>query len=317
MIDKSFPSKTEIEEAHLRIKSIVHRTPVFRSHALNSISGCTLFFKCENFQKVGAFKFRGASNAVFSLPADQLRRGVATHSSGNHAQALALAASYRNTRAYIVMPENAPSVKRRAVEGYGAEIIDCASTLQSREETLDRVIERTSATFIHPYDDLRVICGQATCAKELIEDIPDLDIILAPVGGGGLLSGTALSAHYYAPSITVLAGEPSGADDAWRSLNAGKIIPSMNPKTIADGLLTSLGARTFPLIQQFVDSILRVDDADTIVAMRLIWERMKLVVEPSAAVPFGAVLKNPDQFRGKKVGIILSGGNVDLDHLPW
>jgi threonine dehydratase len=312
-----FPTQKDIEKASARIEGIVHRTPVFQCNTLNILAECKLFFKCENFQKVGAFKFRGASNALLSMDDGQLSHGVATHSSGNHAQALALAAQIRKVPAFIVMPENAPLVKRQAVKGYGAEIINCAPTLKSREETLSEVIRKTGAAFVHPYNDYNVICGQATCARELIEDIPDLDIIIAPVGGGGLLSGTALSTHYYSAATKVIASEPSGADDAWRSLQAGRIIPSENPDTIADGLLTSLGEKTFPIIRQFVDSILRVEDDATISAMRLIWERMKTIVEPSAAVSFGAVLTHPDDFKGKRVGIIISGGNVDLEHLPW
>ncbi len=317
MTENPLPSQKEIDEASSRIKDVVHRTPIYQCRTLNALTGCDLYFKCENLQKVGAFKFRGATNAVFSLKRRELRNGVATHSSGNHAQALALAARLKKTPAFIVMPSNAPAVKRSAVEDYGAEIIECLPTLKSREETLSAVIARTGATFIHPYDDYKVICGQATSAKELLEEVPNLDIIITPVGGGGLLSGTALSAHYFGASCKVIAAEPAGADDAYRSLQAGRILPSENPVTVADGLLTSLGKKTFPVIRQLVESILRVEDKDTIGAMKLIWERMKTIIEPSAAVAFAAVQCNPKIFGGKRVGIILSGGNVDLERLPW
>lgn len=313
----NFPSLAEIKAAHARIQAFIHRTPILSSTAINEIAGCEIFFKCENFQKVGAFKARGAANAVMKLTAEQKAKGVATHSSGNHAAALARAASVAGIPSYIVMPSNAPEIKKKAVKGYGGEIIECEPNLKARETTLEEVVARTGATFIPPYDFMDVIEGQATCALELIEDQPDLDIIMAPVGGGGLLGGTALTTHYLNPEIEVIAGEPAGADDAFQSFHAGKIIPQSGPNTIADGLLTSLGELNFELIQQYVSDILIATDPQIIEAMRLIYERMKIVIEPSCAVPLAALLANQDRFSGKKVGIILSGGNVDLGKLPF
>ena len=311
------PNREDLENIADRLNGVVHRTPVLTSETLNRISGATLFFKCENFQKVGAFKFRGASNALLSLSEEERSKGIATHSSGNHGQAVALAARTAGVPAYIVVPESAPEIKKKAIAGYGASITYCAPTLIARETTLEAVVADTGATFVHAYDNFDVIGGQATAAKELIEDSPKLDIIMAPVGGGGLLGGTALVTKYYSEGTTVIAAEPSGADDAYRSLKAGKIIPSVNPNTLADGLLTSLGTRNFPILQELVAEILLVNDDEMIAAMRLIWERMKIIVEPSCAIPLAAVLKHPDQFAGKKVGIILSGGNVDLEKLPF
>ncbi len=313
----SFPEKKNIIDAHNRIFNIIHQTPVLTSSSINEITGSQLFFKCENFQKVGAFKFRGATNAVNLLSDDQLEKGVATHSSGNHAQALALAAKTKGVNAYIVMPSNAPKSKKEAVIGYGAKVIECTPTLEARENTLDAVVKETGAYFIHPYNDERIIAGQATCAKELIEAINDLDYIIAPVGGGGLLSGTALAAHYFSSNVKVIGAEPMGADDAFQSLQKGEIIPSIKPQTIADGLLTSLGDKTFPIIRKFVDSIITVDDDKIIEAMKLIWQRMKVIIEPSAAVPLAVVLENQDIFQNKRTGIILSGGNIDFDKIPF
>ena len=307
----------DIKQAADRIAGKVHRTPVLTCSAIDELAGAFLFFKCENFQKVGAFKMRGATNAVLSLGDEEAARGVATHSSGNHAQALALAARLRGIPAFIVMPANAPGVKRAAVEGYGAEIITCEPTLQAREETLAAVVERTGAAFIHPYDDDRIIAGQGTAALELLEEAPDLDVVMTPVGGGGLLSGTALTVAALAPGARVIAAEPIGADDAARSLAAGHIIPSVNPDTVADGLLTSLGKRNFPIIQNHVADIWTVSDPDIIAAMRLVFERMKIVIEPSSAVCPAAVLGHREDVAGLRIGIILSGGNVDLDRLPW
>jgi threonine dehydratase len=281
------------------------------------MAGAALFFKCENLQVAGAFKARGAMNAVFSLSDREAKLGVATHSSGNHAAALALAARRRGIRAYVVMPENAPAVKQRAVAEYGAEIVRCKPTLAAREEGLSEVIARTGAVVVHPYDDLRIIAGQGTAALELCQEVSDLDVIMAPVGGGGLLSGTALAVRGVSPRTRVLGAEPELADDAFRSLQAGRIIPSTYPETIADGLRTSLGDLTFPIIRQHVDAIVTVGEAGIVAAMRAIWERMKLVVEPSAAVPLAAILSGRVDLTGKRVGIILSGGNVDLDALPW
>lgn len=313
----NIPDINIILQAADRIQNIIHRTPVMTSISLNQMVGTEIFFKCENFQKVGAFKFRGATNAVFSLSDHEAKKGVATHSSGNHAAALTLAAKMRGISAYIVMPRTSPQVKKDAVAEYGAKITFCEPTLQSRESTLEKVVEKTGATFIHPYNDYRIIAGQATAALELLQEIRDLDIVMTPVGGGGLLSGTALSVFYLSPLTKVIAAEPEGADDAYRSLKEGKIIPSVNPQTIADGLLTSLGDKTFPIIQKHVERIITVSDEATIAAMRYIWERMKIIVEPSAAVPFAALLEKKVDFSGKRIGIILSGGNVDLNNLPW
>ncbi len=311
------PVFEDVEQARSRIKKYVHRTPVLTSESLNGLLGGEFFFKCENFQRVGAFKFRGASNAVLSLTDEEASHGVATHSSGNHAAALALAARNRGIKSMIVMPENAPEIKKAAVAGYGAEIIFCKPTLQARETTLKKVVDRTGATFIHPYNNFNVITGQGTAALELLEEIPDLDIIITPVGGGGLLSGTAIAAKALKKGIQVFAGEPKGADDAYHSLKSGKIVPSNNPKTIADGLLTSLGTMTYAVISEHVDEIITVSENNIIAAMRMIWERMKIVVEPSAAVPLAAVKEKPELFAGKRAGIILSGGNVDLGKLPF
>ncbi|RMF60863.1 MAG: pyridoxal-phosphate dependent enzyme [Calditrichaeota bacterium] len=316
-MSKEFPRLSMIKEAAVRINPFIHRTPIFTCSTLNEMTGVTLYFKCENFQKVGAFKFRGACNTVFSLTEEEASRGVATHSSGNHAQALALAARLRGIPAYIVMPENAPTVKVAAVKGYGGIITFCEPTLEARESTLEKVVAETGATFVHPYNDFRVITGQATAALELLEEVPELDVVMAPVGGGGLLSGTALSVKYLSPATRVIGAEPAGADDAYRSWKAGYIIPSVNPKTIADGLLTSLGENTFAIIRQYVDDIVTVSEEAIIQAMRFIWERMKIIVEPSAAVPLGALLEKNNFPRGTRVGVILSGGNVDLEKLPW
>jgi threonine dehydratase len=313
----NFPSLSDIQAAHVRIRSFIHRTPILTSTAINEIADCEIFFKCENFQKVGAFKARGAANAVMKLSPEERAKGVATHSSGNHAAALARAASVAGIPSYIVMPSNAPEIKKKAVKSYGGEIIECEPNLKARETTLEEVVKKTGATFIPPYDFMDVIEGQATCALELLEDQQDLDIVMAPVGGGGLLGGTALTVHYLNPDIQVIAGEPSGADDAYRSFHAGEIIPQTGPNTIADGLLTSLGKLNFELIQKYVDDILLATDPQIIEAMRLIYERMKIVVEPSCAVPLAALLANKEHFEGKKVGIILSGGNVDLGKLPF
>lgn len=311
------PAEGDIDAATVRIAPYAHRTPVMTSRSIDAQANAALFFKCENMQRVGAFKFRGACNAVFSLSDAEARHGVATHSSGNHAQALALAAGLRGIPAHIVMPENAPAIKKRAVAEYGARITFCAPTLAARESTLDDVVAETGAAFIHPYNDERIIAGQATAARELLADVPDLDVIMTPVGGGGLLSGTALAAHYHASAPVVIAAEPEGADDAKRSFEAGYIIPSVHPRTIADGLLTSLGEKTFAVISRHVRDIVTVPDDAIIAAMRLVWERMKLVIEPSAAVPLAALLDHRIDCSGCRIGIILSGGNVDMDRLPW
>jgi len=311
------PNISDINNAAIRIKPYIHRTPVLTSQSINQILGGDFYFKCENFQKTGAFKFRGASNALFSISADNLKNGVATHSSGNHAAALSLAARNRNIMAFIVMPEDSSAIKIKAVKSYGGIITFCEPTLQSREDTLSKVISETNAIEIHPYNDYHIICGQATAAKELIEEFPHLDVIIAPVGGGGLLSGTALATHYYSPETKVIAAEPEQANDAFHSFYQKKFIPSVNPQTIADGLRTSLGPLTFPIIQKYVTQIVTVSELSIIQAMRLIWERMKIIIEPSSAVPIAALLENKIDYKGQKIGIILSGGNVDLEKLPW
>jgi threonine dehydratase len=311
------PSLIDIRGALKRIESFIHCTPVLTCSTLNDMCGAELFFKCENLQKGGAFKIRGAANAVFSLDEKEIARGVVTHSSGNHAAALALAARWREVRAYVVMPENASRVKKSAVADYGAEIIPCEPTLEAREEMLAKVQERTGAYFVHPYNDYRVIAGQGTAALELCREIPGLDVVVAPVGGGGLLSGTALAVSEKSPGTLVVGAEPEMADDAYRSLRAGRLIPVQNPQTVADGLRTSLGDLTFPIIRDYVQEIITVTEKAIVEAMRLMWERMKIVVEPSGAVPLGALLPRSEKFLGKRVGIIVSGGNVDLDRLPW
>lgn len=311
------PSLIDIKNAKKRISPYAHVTPVLSSSLINERTGGQIFFKCENFQKAGAFKFRGACNAIFSLTEAEASRGVATHSSGNHAQALALAAKLRGIPAYVVMPENAPQVKVRAVQDYGAEITFCESTQQAREKTLEEVVAKTGAHFVHPYDNPYVIAGQGTAALELLEEKPDLQMILTPVGGGGLLSGTAIAASSIQPGIRVIGTEPENADDAYRSFNSGELIPVKNPDTIADGLRTSLSPLTFSIIQKQVDDIATVSETSIIEAMKFIWERMNIIVEASCAVPLAAILQQKVNVKNKKIGIILTGGNVDLDRLPW
>lgn len=307
MIDKD-----TIINAHERIKPYVLRTPVLTSDSLDELAGATLFFKCENLQKIGAFKARGAMNAALSLPSDQRHRGIATHSSGNHAQAIARAAKMLGMQSYIVMPTTAPAIKKKGVESFGGRIFECEPNIHSRESTLADVIKKTGANEIHPFNNYDVIAGQATASKELFEEIPDLDVIIVPVGGGGLLSGTALSAKFFSPKTKVIAAEPEGADDTFRSMQSGSIQPSQ-ANSIADGLLTSLGDKTFPIIRDHVQEVITVTDHEIIAAMRLTWERLKVIVEPSGSVPLAALLKQKEKFRGKKVGIIFSGGNVDLE----
>ncbi|WP_438036839.1 pyridoxal-phosphate dependent enzyme [Sorangium sp. So ce204] len=308
------PTVEDIRDAAVRIAPHAHVTPVMTSRTIDGIAGARVFFKCENLQRVGAFKFRGASNAVMSLSDEEARRGVATHSSGNHAAALALAARIRGVAAYIVMPENAPAVKRAAVEGYGARVVSCAPTLRSREETIARVISETGAIFVHPYNDPRIIAGQGTAALELAAQVDDLDAVVAPVGGGGLLSGTAIATGSLSRARTIGA-EPEAADDAARSMREGRIVPSNDPVTIADGLRTSLGELTFAVLRERGVEIVTVSEEDIVKAMRVVWERMKLVIEPSAAVPVAAVLRRLVQ--GARIGVIVSGGNVDLTRLPF
>jgi threonine dehydratase len=311
------PTFDDVRRAAERIRPWAHRTPVLTCAGLDRLAGARLYFKCENLQKVGAFKFRGATNAVFALDDAAARRGVATHSSGNHAAALALAARNRGIGATIVMPRTAPAVKKAAVAGYGAEIVYCEPTLAAREATLAEVVARSGATVVHPYNDPLVVAGQGTAALELLDKVADLDVVMTPVGGGGLASGTALTVAALAPSARVIAAEPAAADDAYRSLREGRIVPSGDPQTVCDGLRTSLGELTFAIIRRHVAEILTVGEAEIIAAMRVIWERMKVLVEPSSAVPFAALLARTERFAGLRVGIIISGGNVDLERLPW
>ena len=306
------PTEDDLLQAHERIKSYVHQTSVMTSASIDTIAGCQIFFKCENFQKIGAFKARGAMNAVLSLSPEDRAKGVATHSSGNHAQALARAAKIMGVNSYIVMPRTAAEIKKKGVRAFGGIITECEPTLEARETTLAKVIAETGATEIHPFNNYDVIAGQGTAAIELFDTAGDLDFLLTPVGGGGLLSGSLLAAKYFSPKTKVIAGEPAGADDTYRSLRSGKIEQSQ-ADTIADGLLTSLGDKTFPIIRDMVTEAITVTDEEIITAMRLIWERVKIIVEPSCAVPLAAVLKEKEKFSGKRVGIILSGGNVDME----
>ena len=311
------PTFTDVVDAHVRVQQFAHRTPIFTSESIDRIVGGKIYFKCENFQKAGAFKFRGAINAVMSLTDEAAQRGVGTHSSGNHAAALALAANMRGIAAHVVMPKNAPDIKKKATAGYGAHIYFCEPTLEARESALNRIISETGAIEIHPYNNFDVIAGQGTAVKELLEAEPDLGTILVPVGGGGLLSGSALSVRHLAPRTQLIACEPEGADDAYQSFIKGEIVPSTNPKTIADGLLTSLGELNFAIIKEKVDQIVTVTEASIIQAMRLVWERMKIIIEPSSAVPLAAVIEAKIDPRNKKIGIIVSGGNLDLETLPF
>ncbi len=311
------PDLSDINVAYNRIKAFIHRTPVLTSSQLDDIFNCRLFFKCENFQRVGAFKFRGATNAVRSLNSDEKGRGVITHSSGNHAAALSLAARMNGVKALIVMPETAPVVKKNAVAAYGADITFCKPTLKAREEATKVLIQRTGATLIHPYDNFNVICGQGTAAVELLEDIIDLDIIIAPIGGGGLMSGTSTAVKSINNKIKVVGAEPLNANDAWKSFTSGVLTPSVNPSTIADGLLTSLSELTFTIIRKNVDEIYTVSEDSIIECMLLVWERMKIIIEPSSATVLAVIRENPGYFRGKRVGLIISGGNVDLRKLPF
>lgn len=307
----------DIHAAHARIADKIHRTPVLTSATLDALCGSQLFFKCENFQKIGAFKARGAANAVFALTAAEAANGVATHSSGNHAAALARAARLRGIPAHIVMPSNAPKTKIESVRRNGGIIVFCEPTLLAREAACAKIIAETGARLVHPFDDYAVMAGQGTATLELLEQAPDLDLIIVPVGGGGLLCGTAVAAKGARPGIRVIAAEPAGADDAARSVAAGRLIPLEQAATIADGLRTSLSARTFPLIQQQVDGIVTVSEESIVAAMRRIWEVLKIIIEPSCAVPYAAIMDEKIDVSGKRVGIILTGGNVDLDALPW
>ena len=305
-------TKEAVELAAKTIEPYIHRTPVLTSKSINELTGIDFYFKCENFQKIGAFKIRGGMNASLSLSPAQLKNGIATHSSGNHAQALAYAAKTLGIQAYIVMPKSSPQVKIDAVRGYGANVIICESNQAAREAALEKIVVETGAEFIHPYDDYRVITGQATCVKELIEEVPHLEIVITPVGGGGLLSGTCLGAQFFKPGLKVYGGEPEGAADAVLSIQSGKVEKALFINTIADGLLTTLSEKTLAIIKEHVTDILLVSEEEIIAALRLIYERMKIIVEPSCVVPFAAAMRNAHLFKGKKVGIILTGGNVDL-----
>ncbi len=307
------PTLSDIKSAAQRIAIYIQQTPVLTSKSLNKQTGAELHFKCENFQKMGAFKFRGACNAVFSLSEEESKNGVATHSSGNHGAALALAAKLRKIESYIVVPENSTPVKLEAVEKYGGKITFCKPTLESRESTLEKVAKKTGAVFIHPYNDHRIIAGQGTAALELLEEFPELDIIVTPIGGGGLISGSAIAAKTINPNIKIIGAEPEGADDAYQSFKTKKFIPCNNPNTIADGLRASLGSLTFPIILKYVSDILTVSENEIISAMKTIRGEMKITIEPSSAVAVAVVIYNTKKFQGKKVGIILSGGNVDFD----
>ncbi len=311
------PSGRDIQQAHRQIASLIHRTPVLRSDSLDRLSGSRLFFKCENFQKSGSFKFRGASHALSTLDRAQASRGVTTHSSGNHAQALSLAARLHGISAYVVMPETALRVKVEAVEAYGGHIRFCMPTLEAREEGLKAWQAETGAEEIHPYNDYRTITGQATAAAELFEEVKQPDYLIVPVGGGGLLSGSILSAHYFSPTTRVIGAEPQMADDAWQSLQKKELVPSAYPQTIADGLRTSLGSLTFPIIMEGVHDILTASEEAIVEAMRIIWERMKIIIEPSAALPLAVILEHPEAFRDKQTALVLSGGNADLLRIPW
>jgi threonine dehydratase len=307
----SVPTARDINAAHERIRGFVKHTPVLTNAELDEMAGFSLFFKCENLQEIGAFKARGAMNAALSLSEQERKNGIATHSSGNHAQAIARAARMLNIKSYIVMPSTVLEVKKNGVKKWGGEIFECEPNLPSREKTLAEVIRKTGAIEIHPFNNYDVIAGQATAAKELLDEIPNLDVLLAPVGGGGLLSGTCLSAKYFSPSTQVIAAEPEGADDAFRSMKSGKIEPSQS-NTIADGLLTTLGDKTFPIIRDHVKEVITVSDKEIIAATKLIWEKLKMIVEPSGAVSLASALKAKQKLQGKRVGVIFSGGNVDL-----
>ena len=311
-MDFNFPTRQDLLDAHARIKPFIHRTPVLSSRQINRMAGAEIFFKCENFQKMGAFKMRGASSAITNLTDEERMRGVVTHSSGNFAQALSLSASLLECTAHIVMPENAPSVKKEAVRGYGGNIIESESTPVAREQMAEKVKQETGATFIHPSDDPHVINGNASAAIEFLEEIKNVDILMAPVGGGGLIAGTAMAAHYFSPGTTVIGAEPSGADDAYRSKRDGVIYPSENPQTVCDGLRTNLGFWNFPIIQEYVEQIIRVEDKETIRALKLIYERMKIIIEPSCSIVLAAIMTQPELFANKRVGVIISGGNVDF-----
>lgn len=311
------PGFDDVLAAHERVRPHIHRTPVLTSSFLNELTGAELFFKCENFQKAGAFKVRGACNAVFGLSDAQARLGVCTHSSGNHALSLSYAAGRRGIPCHVVMPRTAPQAKKDAVRGYGGVITECEPSTSSREAVFAEVQARTGGEFVHPYNDPRVIAGQATCSREMLEQVQGLDAIVAPIGGGGMISGTCLTTSSIAPEVAVYAAEPKNADDAFRSFKAGHIIADDAPETVADGLKVPLKELTWHFVQNHVRDILTATDEEIVEAMKLIWKRMKIVMEPSSAVPLATILKNKELFRGRRVGVVITGGNVDLDHLPW
>lgn len=311
------PTYDDVLEAHERIKPYIHRTPVLTSTFMDELTGAKLFFKCENFQKAGAFKARGASNAVFALSQEKAKFGVATHSSGNHGLSLAYAAGRRGIPVAVVMPRTAPEAKKAAVRGYGGRIVECEPSTSSREAVFADVVAITGADFVHPYNDPRVIAGQGTCARELMEELGELDAVIAPIGGGGMVSGTCLTLSAIAPATEIYAAEPAQADDAWRSFKAGYIIADDAPDTVADGLKVPLKELTWHFVSRSVTDILTASEEDIIAATRLTWERMKIVMEPSSAVPLATILKNRGLFAGKRVGVIITGGNVDLNKLPW
>jgi len=311
------PTFDDVKVAHIRIKPYIHRTPLLTSSYFNDLTAAKLFFKCENFQKAGVFKARGASNAVFGLNDEQAAKGVATHSSGNHALSLTYAAGRRGIKSTVVMPRTAPEAKKAAVRGYGGEVLECDPSTAAREAMLNEIVERTGADFVHPYNDHRVIAGQATCSLELYEDVGNLDSVVAPIGGGGMISGTCLTSSNMSPETKIYAAEPENADDVYRSFKAGEIIEDDAPNTIADGLKVSMRPRTWHFVSNFVTDVLLVSEQDIIDAMYLIWQRMKIVVEPSSAVALASIIKNKELFQGKRVGVILTGGNVDLRKLPW
>ncbi len=311
------PTYDEVEAAHGRINPYIHRTPVLSSAYFNERTGAELFFKCENFQKAGAFKVRGASNAVFGLDEERAAKGVATHSSGNHGLSLSYAAGRRGIKATVVMPRTAPEAKKQAVRGYGGTVVECEPSTTSREAVFAEVVAETGADFVHPYNDPRVIAGQATCSKELIEDRGHLDAVVAPIGGGGMISGSCLTLSHISPGTEIYAAEPKNADDAYRSFKAGHIIADDAPETVADGLKVPLKDLTWHFVSNYVTDILTASEEDIVDVMYLLWQRMKIIVEPSSAVPLAVILKNPEIFTGKRVGVIVTGGNVDLNKLPW
>ena len=310
-------TKNDLIDCHDRIKPFIHNTPVLTSKLINNLTGADIYFKCENFQKMGAFKMRGAANAILKLSDEQKNNGVVTHSSGNHAQAISLAAKKIGIKAYIVMPSNAPEIKKIAVKSYGGQLIECEPNLVARETAAEKIVDSKGATFIHPSNNIDVIIGQGTSCKELIEECGSFDNILVPIGGGGLVAGTALAAKYFGDNCTVIGTEPFEVDDAYRSLISGKIETNITTNTIADGLRTQLGDKNFPIILNEVKKIIRITEDEIIDSMKLIWQRLKIICEPSCSLPLAGIIKNKDEFKGKKIGVVITGGNIDLDNLPF